>query len=138
MYTAAEFTKRSRGEDAFATRVLQQPKVWISDRNMTSPSPVERLAGPENVLAKEAPDAKEFPGLVSSGLARLSDADNTGNSLYSRFDLTYGAAHALCARARPSLHRTLKPVAYSYASAPAVNFSTYVPVLRPTVERLKM
>jgi hypothetical protein len=31
---------------------------------MTSPSPLERLAGPGNVLAKEPPDAKEFAGLV--------------------------------------------------------------------------
>jgi hypothetical protein len=27
---------------------------------MTSPSPLERLAGPGNVLGKEAPDTKEF------------------------------------------------------------------------------
>jgi hypothetical protein len=33
---------------------------------------------------------------VASGLARLSDAENEKNSLYSRFDLAYGAAHALC------------------------------------------
>ena len=63
---------------------------------MTSPSPLERLAGPGNVLAKEAPDAKEFDGLVRSGLARLKDAENAANSLESRFDLAYGAAHALC------------------------------------------
>src|SRR5574340_218779 len=63
---------------------------------MTSPSPLERLAGPGNVLAKEAPDAKEFDGLVGSGLARLKDAENAANSLESRFDLAYGAAHALC------------------------------------------
>ena len=63
---------------------------------MTSPSPLERLAGPGNVLAKEPPDAKEFAGLVSSGLARLTDAENAGNSLYGRFDLAYSAAHALC------------------------------------------
>ena len=62
---------------------------------MTSPSPLERLAGPGNVLGKEAPDAKEFEGLVHSGLARLKDADNEANSLESRFDLAYGAAHAL-------------------------------------------
>jgi len=35
---------------------------------MTSPSPLERLAGPGNVLTKEPPDAKEFAGLVRSGL----------------------------------------------------------------------
>jgi len=40
---------------------------------MTSPSPLERLAGPGNVLAKEAADPKEFAGLVASGLARLRD-----------------------------------------------------------------
>ena len=53
---------------------------------MTSPSPLERLAGPGNVLAKEPPDAKEFAGLVRSGLARF------------RFDLAYSAAHALWRR----------------------------------------
>jgi hypothetical protein len=63
---------------------------------MTSPSPLERLAGAGNVLGKEAPDAKEFDGLVRSGLARLKDAENVKNSLESRFDLAYGAAHALC------------------------------------------
>ena len=63
---------------------------------MTSPSPLERLAGPGTVLGKEAPDAKEFDGLVHSGLARLKDAENEANSLESRFDLAYGAAHALC------------------------------------------
>ncbi len=63
---------------------------------MTSPSPLERLAGSGNVLGKEPPDAKEFAGLVRSGLARLKDAENESNSLESRFDLAYGAAHALC------------------------------------------
>ena len=47
-------------------------------------------------LAKEPPDAKEFDGLVRSGLARLRDAEKQENSLESRFDLAYGAAHALC------------------------------------------
>lgn len=59
-------------------------------------STLDRLAGPGNVLAKEAPDAKEFDGLVRSGLARLKDGANETNSLESRFDLAYGAAHALC------------------------------------------
>lgn len=63
---------------------------------MTSPSPLDRLAGPGNVLSKEAPDAKEFAGLMRSGLARLRDAENTALSLDSRFDLAYSAAHALC------------------------------------------
>src|SRR6476660_10109817 len=63
---------------------------------MTSPSPLDRLAGAGGVLAKEPPDAKEFAGLVRSGLARLKDAENAENSLDSRFDLAYSGAHALC------------------------------------------
>ena len=47
-------------------------------------------------MRKEAPDAKEFAGLERSGLTRLADAENPGNSLESRFDLAYNAAHALC------------------------------------------
>jgi hypothetical protein len=54
---------------------------------MTSPSPLERVAGPGNVLAKEALDRKEFDGLLRSGLSRLKDAENEANSLDSRFDL---------------------------------------------------
>lgn len=59
-------------------------------------STLDRLAGPGGVLGKEALDAKEFDGLVRSGLARLKDAEKQENSLESRFDLAYGAAHALC------------------------------------------
>ncbi len=62
---------------------------------MISPSPLERLAGPGNVLAKEPPDAHEFAGLLRSGLSRLADAENATISLDSRFDLAYSAAHAL-------------------------------------------
>ena len=29
VYTAAEFAKRARGENAFVTKVLQQPKIWV-------------------------------------------------------------------------------------------------------------
>ena len=50
----------------------------------------------ETSSRKEPPDAKEFAGLVRSGLARLKDAENEANSLDSRFDLAYSAAHALC------------------------------------------
>ena len=59
-------------------------------------SRLERLAGPSGVLTREPPDIQEFQGLVRSGLARLKDAENDANSLDSRFDLAYGAAHALC------------------------------------------
>ena len=47
-------------------------------------------------MRKEAPDAKEFAGLQQSGLKRLADAEKPANSLESRFDLAYNAAHALC------------------------------------------
>lgn len=55
-------------------------------------SPLERLKD----LVAEAPDAREFAGLLKGGRARLKDAANKGNSLESRFDLAYNAAHSLC------------------------------------------
>ena len=48
---------------------------------MTSPSPLERLVGPGNVLGKEAPDAKEFAGLVRSGMDK-NDKDSKLANLY--------------------------------------------------------
>jgi len=59
------------------------------------PSPLENLSGPGKSLQREPPDAREFAGLKRSGLARLSDAANTANSLEGRFDLAYNAAHAV-------------------------------------------
>ncbi len=59
-------------------------------------SPLDNLCGPGQPLRKEAPDAKEFAGLKHSGLTRLADAEKRANSLESRFDLAYNAAHALC------------------------------------------
>jgi hypothetical protein len=59
------------------------------------PSPLENLAGPGQPLRKEAADAKELAGLKQSGLRRLVDAEKAANSLESRFDLAYNAAHAL-------------------------------------------
>ncbi|MBI5447730.1 MAG: hypothetical protein HY939_03260 [Gammaproteobacteria bacterium] len=46
-------------------------------------------------LKKEALHHQEFYGLLNSGSARLTDAENTKLSLESRFDLAYNAAHAL-------------------------------------------
>lgn len=62
---------------------------------MPSSSALENLAGPGGLLAKEAPSVNEFDGLMRSGLARLKDAENIANSIDSRFDLAYNAAHAL-------------------------------------------
>ena len=45
---------------------------------------------------KAEPGAQvEFDGLTRSGNIRLRDAENSANSLESRFDLAYNAAHAL-------------------------------------------
>jgi hypothetical protein len=63
---------------------------------MSAPSPLEGLATPGGPLQREAPDAKEFTGLLKSGERRLADAQRLENSLESRFDLAYNAAHALC------------------------------------------
>ena len=60
------------------------------------PSPLETLAGPGKVLRREPPDPKELAGLTRSGLTRLADAEKKANSVESRFDLAYNAAHALC------------------------------------------
>ena len=59
-------------------------------------SPLENLTGPGKPLKAEPPDAKEYAGLVRSGLARLADANNAALSLEGCFDLAYNAAHALC------------------------------------------
>jgi hypothetical protein len=58
-------------------------------------SPLENLCGPGQPLRQEPPDPKEIAGLERSGLRRLADAERQTNSLESRFDLAYGAAHAL-------------------------------------------
>jgi hypothetical protein len=49
-------------------------------------------------LKAEPPAQSELDGLIRSGLARLSDAENKALSLDSRFDLAYNAAHALSPR----------------------------------------
>ncbi len=62
---------------------------------MTNPSPLEKLCGPGKPLRAEPADAREYSGLLQSGMARLGDAENSANSLDGRFDLAYNAAHAL-------------------------------------------
>lgn len=47
-----------------------------------------------NKLKKEPGSQAEFDGLLRSGRARLTDAQNTSLSAESRFDLAYNAAHA--------------------------------------------
>jgi hypothetical protein len=59
-------------------------------------SPLENLSGPGRPLQNESPDTREFAGLRRSAIARLTDSAKSSNSLESRFDLAYNAAHALC------------------------------------------
>ncbi len=47
------------------------------------------------LLKEEAPAKTEIAGLIESGRERLADAANANLRLSSRFDLAYGAAHAL-------------------------------------------
>lgn len=61
---------------------------------MSATSPLENLRRLGHLRA-EVPDAKEFAALKRSGIVRLADAAKTSNSLESRFDLAYGASHAL-------------------------------------------
>ena len=65
-------------------------------------SPLENLCGPDMPLRREPPDPAELAGLERSGRIRLEDARKQANSLKSRFDLAYNAAHALCL---PALRR---------------------------------
>lgn len=58
------------------------------------PSPLDNLVA-TGALHAERPDRREFEGLVRSGRVRLADARRPENSLESRFDLAYNAAHAL-------------------------------------------
>src|SRR6476619_4275634 len=46
-------------------------------------------------LNEESPAQAELEGLIRSGMARLTDAENVSNSIYGRFDLAYNAAHSL-------------------------------------------
>jgi hypothetical protein len=45
-------------------------------------------------LKAEAPATDELQGLLRSGRARLTDAENAALAIESRFDLAYNAAHA--------------------------------------------
>lgn len=58
-------------------------------------SPLENLAGTGQPLHREPADPVEYAGLIRSGIIRLTDAEKPSNSLESRFDLAYNAAHAL-------------------------------------------
>jgi len=63
------------------------------------PSAFENLCGPGKPLKAEPPDEAEIEGLLRSALVRLKDAGRSDLAFDSRFDLAYGAAHALCVAA---------------------------------------
>jgi hypothetical protein len=60
------------------------------------PSPHDKLENlvKTGVLKREPPEQEEIDGLLLSGGARITDAEKESNSLESRFDLAYNAAHA--------------------------------------------
>lgn len=60
---------------------------------MSSPS-LDNLAG-IGKLKREKPSARELRGLLESAESRLADAANDSLSFASRFELAYGASHAL-------------------------------------------
>jgi hypothetical protein len=62
-------------------------------------SALENLCGPGKPLKAEPSDEAEIAGLRRSAQARLKDAAKMDLALDSRFDLAYGAAHALCVAA---------------------------------------
>ncbi len=72
---------------------------------------LERLAD-RGHLKREPPARAEVEGLIRSGAARLGDARKADLSADGRFDLAYGAAHALALaalRLKGYCHRTSKP-----------------------------
>lgn len=60
---------------------------------MTSPE-LENLVE-IGTLKRESCSPQELTGLLRSATSRLTDAENAGLALESRFDLAYNAAHAL-------------------------------------------
>jgi hypothetical protein len=61
---------------------------------MSSTTELDNLVR-SGLLKAETAEQGEIDGLLRSGEARLADAKNSSNALESRFDLAYGAAHAL-------------------------------------------
>jgi hypothetical protein len=57
------------------------------------PSPLDNLVA-IGKLKTEPPVQEEIDGLLRSGAVRIADAERESNSLESRFDLAYNAAHA--------------------------------------------
>lgn len=57
------------------------------------PSPLDNLVA-IGKLKIEPPVQQEIDGLLRSGAVRIADAEKESNSLESRFDLAYNAAHA--------------------------------------------
>lgn len=56
-------------------------------------SPLDNLVA-IGKLKTEPPVQQEIDGLLRSGAVRIADAEKESNSLESRFDLAYNAAHA--------------------------------------------
>jgi hypothetical protein len=88
---------------------------------MTSPSPLERLAGPGNVLAKEPPDAEPGSDEVQ-GFAR--DASTVTTS-----QVAYAEARSTLARRRRE--RALSPRGFAAAKRAVEADWAYIPHISP-------
>ena len=84
------------------------------------------------VLKRAGINAHEIDGLIRSGEARLTDADNASLSLESRFDLAYNAAHALALAAlRRQRYRSEKRSTIFQTLAHTLGHVLSLPQLRP-------
>ncbi len=95
LYTPADFAARLQDDNAFVTRVMQQPKIWLIGQKttltMATSAPLDNLSGPGKALKAEAPEAAELASLTRTGKARLTDARHiaqTAKTQQSRLMLT--------------------------------------------------
>src|SRR5262249_51706121 len=86
-----------------SSRAAARPAIRSSPRSSpasTSFSRVAKMTSPLDNLVSirklkvEPPTQLELDGLMRSGTARITDAENATLNLESRFDLAYNAAHA--------------------------------------------
>jgi predicted nucleotidyltransferase len=73
VYTAAEFSKRAKTENAFVTRVLEQPKLWVFGSEDDSSSPFDRVvgrAGPARRVSQRRREGKK--SAADSGKVEVS------------------------------------------------------------------
>ena len=99
LYTPADFAARLQDDNAFITRVMQQPKIWLLGQEttltMAISAPLDNLSDPEKTLKAEAPDAAELAGLTRTGKARLTDAHHMAQTAKTQQSLLTPSPKAL-------------------------------------------